>query len=58
MEKKIRHSKYPSNLFNPNHQGLTTYDLTYVTAKTNRRKNEELQLSINKNKTRKGFLYE
>ncbi len=34
-----------SDLFKPNVQGLTTYDLTYVTAKNNEKRNLELQVN-------------
>ena len=44
MYKKARHKKNSSNLFDPNIQGLSTYDLTYITSVQNRVKNEELLL--------------
>ena|GEM_PF-6808526 len=44
MYQKPRHRKNSSNLFDPNIQGLSTYDLTYITSVQNRVKNEELLL--------------
>ena len=42
MEQQHRHRRNSSNLFDPNNQGLSTYDLTYVTAGNNKKKTEEL----------------
>ena len=42
MEQQHRHRRNSSNLFDPNNQGLSTYDLTYVTAVNNKKKTEEL----------------
>ena len=44
MNQKPRYRKNSSNLFDPNIQGLSTYDLTYITSVQNRVKNEELLL--------------
>ena len=44
MYQEPRHRKNSSNLFDPNIQGLSTYDLTYITSAQNRVKNEELLL--------------
>ena len=43
MEQQHRHRRNSSNLFDPNNQGLSTYDLTYVTAGNNKKKTEELK---------------
>ncbi len=48
MEQIYRHRKKYNNLFNPNNQGLSTYDLTLVTATNNKKKTEELLLNRNK----------
>ena len=42
MEQQHRHRRNSGNLFNPNSQGLSTYDLTYVTADINKKKVQEL----------------
>ncbi len=49
MEQKIRRRRNSSNLFNPSSQGLTTYDVAYVTAKNNQIRNEEIRLNLNAN---------
>ena len=38
MRRLNRRRKEYNNLFNPNSQGLSTYDLTYVTAIKNKKK--------------------
>ena len=42
MERANRYPRNIDNLFKPCYQGLTTYDLTYVTARNNEEKNREL----------------
>ena len=42
MKQQHRHRRNSNNLFDPNDQGLSTYDLTYVTAVNNKKKTEEL----------------
>ncbi len=42
MEQQHRRWRNSNNLFDPNNQGLSTYDLTYVTAVNNKKKTEEL----------------
>ena len=41
MEQQSRHRRNSNNLLDPNDQGLSTYDLTYVTA-VNNKKNVKL----------------
>ncbi|WP_193742716.1 MULTISPECIES: hypothetical protein [unclassified Prochlorococcus] len=54
MKKRIRHFKKPNNLFNPNGQGISTYDLTYVTSNNNKIRNEELRVALTKEPTKVG----
>ena len=42
-----KHRRNSNNLFNPNDQGLSTYDLTYVTSRNNKKKTEELMKDTN-----------
>ena len=42
MEQQHRHRRNSNILFNPNNQGLSTYNLTYVTADNSRKKAAEL----------------
>ncbi len=52
MKQQHRRQRNSSNLFNPNNQGLSTYDLTYVTAGNNRKKTDEIISSNNDYKGR------
>ncbi len=58
MKKNYRQFRNISDLFNPNNNGIATYDLTYVTSRNNEKRANDLKAIKNKIKKHLYSTYE